>query len=71
MHSRFTPPCFSKALPSSGGRGYLRSYSSNICIVDVYGLHFVQCGQLSRDVTKNVQWTNCNPFTFTIQILLE
>jgi hypothetical protein len=30
MHSRFTPTCFSKSLPSSGGRSYLRSYSSNL-----------------------------------------
>jgi hypothetical protein len=54
MHSRFTPTCFSKSLPLSGGRSYLRSYSSNICIVDAYGLRSVQCGQLSRDVTKSV-----------------
>jgi hypothetical protein len=33
------------------GSYYLRSYSSNICDVDVYGLQFVQCGQLSRDGT--------------------
>jgi hypothetical protein len=53
MHSRFTPTCFSKSLPSSGCRSYLRSYSSNICIVDVrvYGLRSVQCCQLSRDAT--------------------
>jgi hypothetical protein len=28
-----------------------------ICIVDVYGLRSVQCGQLSRDVTKSVTTT--------------
>jgi hypothetical protein len=33
------------------GSYYLRSYSSNICVVDVYGLRSVQCGQLSRDAT--------------------
>jgi hypothetical protein len=44
-----------KSLPSSGGHSYLRSYSSNVCIVDVYGLRSVQCGQLSRDVTNSVQ----------------
>jgi hypothetical protein len=27
-----------------------------VCIVDVYGLRPVQCGQLSRDITKCVQW---------------
>jgi hypothetical protein len=27
-----------------------------VCIVDVYGLRPVQSGQLSRDVTKRVQW---------------
>jgi hypothetical protein len=26
----FTPTCFSKSLPSSGGRGFLRSYSSSL-----------------------------------------
>jgi hypothetical protein len=26
------------------------------CIVDLYGLRPVQSGQLSRDVTKRVQW---------------
>jgi hypothetical protein len=56
MNSRFTPACFSKSLPSLGARSYLRSYSSNICIVDVYGLRYVQCGQLSLDVTKSVSY---------------
>jgi hypothetical protein len=27
-----------------------------VCIVDLYGLRPVQIGQLSRDVTKCVQW---------------
>jgi hypothetical protein len=44
-----TPTCFSNSLPSSGGRVYLRSYSGSICVVDVYGLQCVQCGQLSSD----------------------
>jgi hypothetical protein len=43
--TNFTPTCFSKSLRSSGGPSYLRSYSSNVCVVDVYGLRFVQCGQ--------------------------
>jgi hypothetical protein len=30
MHPRFTPACFSKSLPSSEGRSYLRRYSSNL-----------------------------------------
>jgi hypothetical protein len=30
MHCRFTPTCFSKSLPPSGGGSYLRSYSSNL-----------------------------------------
>jgi hypothetical protein len=55
MHSRFTPTCFSKSLPSSVGRSYLISDSSNVYIVDVYGLRSVQCGQLLRDVTKSVR----------------
>jgi hypothetical protein len=46
MHSTFTPTCYSKSLPSSGGCSYLRRYSSNICIVGVYGLRSIQCGQL-------------------------
>jgi hypothetical protein len=47
----FTPTCFSKSLPLSGGRIYLRSYPSNVWSVDVCGLWIVQCGQLSRDAT--------------------
>src|SRR5215510_13150596 len=47
MYSRFTPTCFGKWLPSSGDRRCLRSYSSNICFVGVYGLRSVQCDQLS------------------------
>jgi hypothetical protein len=31
MYSRFTT-CFGKWLPSSGGRRYLRSYSSRVCM---------------------------------------
>jgi hypothetical protein len=53
MHSIHTPTCFSKLLPSSGGRRYLKSYSSNICIVGVYGLRSVQCDQLWRDKMTN------------------
>jgi hypothetical protein len=34
------------------GSTYLTSYPSNICIVDVYGLRFVQCGQLPSDATN-------------------
>jgi hypothetical protein len=33
MYSKFTPTRFGKWLPSSGGRKYLRSYSSSFCIV--------------------------------------
>jgi hypothetical protein len=43
----FTPTCFGKWLPSSGGRRGLICYSSNVCIVGVYGLRSVQCDQLS------------------------
>jgi hypothetical protein len=42
-HSRFTPTCFSKSFPSSGGRSYLRSYSSNICILDVSLISVIHC----------------------------
>jgi hypothetical protein len=37
MYSKFTPTCFGKWLPSSGGRSYLRSYSSSVCIVGIDG----------------------------------
>jgi Tfp pilus assembly major pilin PilA len=30
LRSRFSPTCFGMSLPSSGGRGYLRSYSSSL-----------------------------------------
>jgi hypothetical protein len=48
-YSKFTPTCFRKWLPSSGGRRCLINYSSNGCVVGVYGLRFVQCGQLSQN----------------------
>jgi hypothetical protein len=35
-----------------GGHRCLRSYSSNVCVVGVYGLESVQCGQLSWNVSK-------------------
>jgi hypothetical protein len=54
---------------------YLRSYSSNICVVDVYGLQFAQCGQLARDAPASLDnWphrTIYDPYTSTTQILLE
>jgi hypothetical protein len=31
---------------------YLRIYSYNICVVDVYGLEFVQCGQLQSELDR-------------------
>jgi hypothetical protein len=30
-----------------------RYYSNSNCVVDVYGLQFVQCGKVSRDATKS------------------
>jgi hypothetical protein len=62
----FTPTCFRNSLSSSGGCIYLRSYSDNICVVDVYGLQFVQCGQLSRDVTKSLGFVGCFMFLFPL-----
>jgi hypothetical protein len=41
MYYRFTPTCFGKWLPSSGNRRCLKSHSSNICVVGVYGLLLV------------------------------
>jgi hypothetical protein len=40
-----------------GGRIYLRSCSTNICVVDVCGSQFVQCGQLSgmRPSQQNIK----------------
>jgi hypothetical protein len=49
---------------------YLRSYSSNICVVDVYGLQFVQCDQLSRDATPAVFFMYC-VLVFTAVIFME
>jgi hypothetical protein len=47
------------------GSYYLRSYSFNICVVDVYGLQFVQCGQLLTstqlyDLTSYAERDNSN-----------
>jgi hypothetical protein len=50
MYSKFTPTCFGKWLPPSGCRRCLRSYSSSACIVGVYRLRSVQCGQFSWNV---------------------
>jgi hypothetical protein len=64
LYSKFTPPCFGKWLPCSGGRRCLISYSSNNCDVGVYGLHSVQCGQLSfhgiriKNVWVNLEYSN-------------
>jgi hypothetical protein len=35
---------FQKFIAIIRGSYYLKSYSSNICVVDVYGLQFVQRG---------------------------
>jgi hypothetical protein len=63
----FIPSCFSYSLPSSGRHVYLRSYSENICVVDVYGLQFVQCDQLSSDVT----WLHPSTIGHTGQIVIH
>jgi hypothetical protein len=47
---------------------YLRSYSDNICVLDVYGLQFVQCGQVSRDVTKSHPSTTGHTVKIVIHI---
>jgi hypothetical protein len=36
------------------GSYYLRCYSSNICVVDVYELKIVQCDRMLRDATKTL-----------------
>jgi hypothetical protein len=51
--------------------------TQTVCIVNVYGLRPFQSGQLSRDLTKRVQWvtspenrshwTSRNPYAFTMQ----
>jgi hypothetical protein len=43
----FTPTCFGKWLPNSGSSRCLISYSSNACVVGIYGLWSVQCGHCS------------------------
>jgi hypothetical protein len=55
LYSKVTPTCFGKWLPSSGGRRCLISYSISDCIVGVYGLRSVQCGQL-WNVTFHDKW---------------
>jgi hypothetical protein len=62
MYSRFTPTCSGKCLPSSGGRRCLRSCSSSVCNLGVYGLRFHD---------NWPQWTDRNPYTPTIHTLLE
>jgi hypothetical protein len=49
------PNMFQQFIAIIRGPWYLRSYSSNICVVDEYGLKFVQCGQLSRDTDHTGQ----------------
>jgi hypothetical protein len=63
-YSRFISTCFGKSVPSSGGRRCLRSYLSDICIVDVYGLRSVQCGHFSGNV-----WCICWSFYDTTKML--
>jgi hypothetical protein len=50
---RFTPKCFSKTLPSSGGRSYLRTNQA-ICVVDICELRSIQCDHLSTDVPQQL-----------------
>jgi hypothetical protein len=46
---------FQQFIAIISGSRYLRSYSSNICVVDAYGLQVVPCGQLSLDSLKKVK----------------
>jgi hypothetical protein len=43
MHSKSYPNMFQQFIAIIMGSYYLRSYSDNICIVDIYGLQFAQC----------------------------
>jgi hypothetical protein len=51
------------------GPYYIRCYSSNICVVDVYGLQFVQCGQLSRECINKLYYYFDAFFGYFITIL--
>jgi hypothetical protein len=65
-----TQTCFDKWLPSSGGRSCLISYSSEVCVVGVYGLRLVLAS--CRGIYDN--WphrTSHNLYTPTTQILRE
>jgi hypothetical protein len=77
IQSRFTPTCFSKSLPSSGGCSYLRSYSSNLhcgCIwTFVQWVQFLQnwthCTHSVTSLENWPLWTGHNPYTSTINCL--
>jgi hypothetical protein len=58
MYSRFTPTCFGKWLPSSGGRRCLRSYSSSVCIVVVYRLRSIRIRIAILPYTPTIQTEN-------------
>jgi hypothetical protein len=66
IYSRFTPTCFGKWLPSSTGRRCLRRYSSNICVVVVYGLRFVHCSQLLWNVILQRSMIQLSVFLFNL-----
>jgi hypothetical protein len=68
------PDMFRQVVTIFRGRRYPRSYSSNICIVGVYGLRSVQCGQLSwsedgnhlpKHVVVNLEYINKSASSLT------
>jgi hypothetical protein len=63
MYSRFTPTCFCKWFPYLGGRRCLRSHSSSVCIVGLYGLRSIQ--------DNWPHGMDCNAYTPPIQTLPE
>jgi hypothetical protein len=60
MYSKFTPTCIGKWLPSAGGRRCLRSYSSSVCVVGVYGLRSVYAHNthFPKHVGVNLEYIN-------------
>jgi hypothetical protein len=51
MYSKYTPKCSGKWLPFSGVVGPLE-VTQGVCIVGVYRLRSVQCGQLLWNVSE-------------------
>jgi hypothetical protein len=56
MCSKFHPDMFRQEVAIFRGSRWLISYSSNVCVVGVYGLWSIQCGQLLWNYTFHNNW---------------